>query len=522
MSYVVEQKIKGRIYLYEVESFWDKDKKQARQRRKYLGPKEKVYKKSTPAEKDSNLQANSSSPSSFISKSYGDVFLVNYLQEQLKLTDILKNEFGEDYKEILALSAFMLQESSPSYMFPYWHEEHHFEDVKKLNSQNISNIYEYIGRHERERFNFLKNWGKHIAPTAGIYYDITSVSSYSTNIEFVEWGYNRDKELLPQINIGFTHCSKTGLPLSYNVHPGSIVDVTTLKNTIKIFDLFDLKNLFFILDRGFCSVANIIQMYESKMSFIQPLSFSLKKAKELVSKHQYDICKPENIFSYNDELLYHVNDKIEFEGVEFNAHVFYNEKAAIDYKHYLYRAILDIESDIKKISSFESDQECQKYLENNINCRYKKYFQIRDNFIVRNLHEIEESIFRSGAFILLVHGQELSNLQIIETYRNRDSVEKDINSFKNHLDTQRLRAHNTDTANGRLFVKFLALITHAKIMGVIKKDDKLKKYSINEIMAELKKLKINSFDKGNQFLTELSKKQKLIFNAFNIDIQKLI
>ena len=155
MSYVVEQKIKGRIYLYEVESFWDKDKKQARQRRKYLGPKEKVYKKSTPAEKDSNLQANSSSPSSFISKSYGDVFLINYLQEQLKLTDILKNEFGEDYKEILALSAFMLQESSPSYMFPYWHEEHCFEDVKKLNSQNISNIYEYIGRHERERFNFL-------------------------------------------------------------------------------------------------------------------------------------------------------------------------------------------------------------------------------------------------------------------------------------------------------------------------------------------------------------------------------
>ena len=58
-------------------------------------------------------------------------------------------------------------------------------------------------------------------------------------------------------------------------------------------------------------------------------------------------------------------------------------------------------------------------------------------------------------------------------------------------------------------------------MGVIKKDDKLKKYSINEIMAELKKLKINSFDKGNQFLTELSKKQKLIFNAFNIE-QKLI
>ena len=39
MSYIVEQKIKGNIYLYRVESYWDKDKKQSRQKRTYLGPK---------------------------------------------------------------------------------------------------------------------------------------------------------------------------------------------------------------------------------------------------------------------------------------------------------------------------------------------------------------------------------------------------------------------------------------------------------------------------------------------------
>jgi hypothetical protein len=33
MSYVIEQKIKGRIYLYQVESYWDKNKKHPRQRR---------------------------------------------------------------------------------------------------------------------------------------------------------------------------------------------------------------------------------------------------------------------------------------------------------------------------------------------------------------------------------------------------------------------------------------------------------------------------------------------------------
>ena len=42
MSFIVSQKIKGRIYLYQVESYWDKDKKKSRQRRTYIGPKDRV------------------------------------------------------------------------------------------------------------------------------------------------------------------------------------------------------------------------------------------------------------------------------------------------------------------------------------------------------------------------------------------------------------------------------------------------------------------------------------------------
>jgi len=507
----------GYIYLYEVESYWDKAKKQSRQKRKYIGPKEKIYNinKSSSSESTNEYKPKLSS---FVSKSYGDTVLTRSIQKELGLTDLLKAQFKDDYKEILTLSSFAFQESSASYLFPYWHEDHYLEDVKKINSQTLSELYERIGRGELERLEFLKSWGNHIAPSSGIYYDITSVSSYSKNIESVEWGYNRDKEYLPQINIGFTHCSRTSLPLSYNVHPGSIVDVSTLKNTIKLFNIFNLKSLFFILDRGFCSVSNIIEMYKNKMSFIQPLSYSLKKAKELVAKHKVDICTPKNIFRYNEEILYHSRDQIEFEKIKFDAHIFYNEKAAINYKHYLYKAILELE---EKFKIFKNSEESQNYLENNIPSRYTKYFNVKGRAIVRNEKAIEDNIFRAGTMIFIVHGQNLSNSEIIQSYRNRDTIEKEINTIKNHIDTKRLRAHNIDTANGRLFVKFLALIQHSKIMNVIKKDEKLKKYSLCEIMEELKKLKINSFDKENRFVTELSKKQKLIFKAFNINIDNI-
>ena len=123
----------------------------------------------------------------FLSKSYGDICLVEHVLKKSGIKDILQKEFINDYKEIMAMAAFMVHESSANYLFPYWHEEHHLTAVKKLNSKELSALCEELGRNERKRINFLRSWGQHLAPTEGIYYDTTSIASYSANIENVEW-----------------------------------------------------------------------------------------------------------------------------------------------------------------------------------------------------------------------------------------------------------------------------------------------------------------------------------------------
>ena len=42
MSYEVEQTKNGKTYIYKCESYWDKEKKQPRQKRTYLGRKDEV------------------------------------------------------------------------------------------------------------------------------------------------------------------------------------------------------------------------------------------------------------------------------------------------------------------------------------------------------------------------------------------------------------------------------------------------------------------------------------------------
>ncbi|MDR2384029.1 MAG: IS1634 family transposase, partial [Prevotellaceae bacterium] len=70
--------------------------------------------------------------------------------------------------------------------------------------------------------------------------------------------------------------------------PGSIVDVSTIKNMLKYLEEYKLQDFILIMDRGFFSTANILSIIDSpqQITLLQPLSFSLKKAKELVGQHR--------------------------------------------------------------------------------------------------------------------------------------------------------------------------------------------------------------------------------------------
>jgi len=56
-----------------------------------------------------------------------------------------------------------------------------------------------------------------------------------------------------------------------------------------------------------------------------------------------------------------------------------------------------------------------------------------------------------------------------------------------------------------------------EISKIMKKESLFKKYSVKELLSELKKLKLVKVDEDNIFLSEISKNQKKIFKAFGID-----
>jgi transposase len=513
MSYIIEQKIKGRIYLYKVDSYWDKDKKQARQKRTYIGPKD-AQKKPKIKQINSNI----------VHKNYGNIFLLKYLTKKIGIGDILKRTFPDHYSELIALAFYEIVEASPLYLFPFWLEEHHLPNTKKLDSSAISKFCDEIGRSQKQRLRFQEQWITHLQPVDALYYDITSISSYSSNIDFIEWGYNRDNESLPQLNMGIAFCNNKSLPIFYTLYPGSIVDVTTLKNCVSYLKSFGLKEFMFVLDRGFFSTSNILKIstYKDKISFIQPLPFSLKKVKKLIKTHKKELNDIDNIFTFNNELLSHVKSEIRFEDQTFVSHIFLNEKAEIDQRHLFMRRLIDIENNIIKNKKFSSLKEALLFKENNIIKAYRIFFKWNrsSGTLERNIRNIKNRISNLGYFLLSTNRNDLNRDTILVNYRNKDQVEKVFDLLKNELDGGRLRAHSQYNTDARLFIKFLALIIQSEIIRTMREEKLFNKYTVKELLSELRKIKFTKIN-DETIISEISKKQRLIFEAFKIDSEEI-
>ena len=176
-----------------------------------------------------------------------------------------------------------------------------------MGSQRVSDLLVQIKDQDCQRF--MQNWATYRAEQEYLALNITSVSSYSNLIDDVEWGYNRDREKLPLVNLCLLLGEKSNLPVYQTLYSGSLKDVSTLETTLKKVFSLNLKNLLLVMDKGFCSKANINMMLDRPrgVRFILALPFTLAFAKKQVQSERKDIDKTENAILVGADLLHLLN-----------------------------------------------------------------------------------------------------------------------------------------------------------------------------------------------------------------------
>jgi len=508
MAFIVQQKIKGRIYLYSVESYYDKVTKKVKQRRKYLGPK-----------LEDKLTEKSTIPQKFIIKNFGNIYFLNFLIEKSGLKKILQTVFPNDFLDIINLVCYQICQAEASYLFHYWFEEQFFTNCKNLYSDDISDFFVRMGNAKSQRIDFNQQWIELQKPVKTIFYDITSISSYSKNIDLVEWGYNRDKENLPQINLGIIYSQDNHVPLWYNVFAGSIVDVSTLRNSIIYTNYFKLNDILFVLDCGFFSKSNISEMNNenNRIKFIMPMSHTTKVSDQIITKFGKKISSVDSAILFNNQIIHYQKTNIDYQKNNLDVHIFLNQAIKFETENHFLSIILEFENKHNN-KIFNTLKEFSDFKKSEIPDKIKSYFKWNKTnlTIEKDMPRIKKELNKSGCFMLTTNDKELDKLDVLKYYRNKDLVEKVFDSVKNEMDTKRLRTHKQESTEGKLFIKFISAILYSLIGKTMEEKQLYKTMSIKELIYEMQKIKITVLDDNTKNYSVLTKRQKKILESFEM------
>jgi len=436
-------------------------------------------------------------------RSIGATFLIGRLFNDLGVTKILQETFGDDRAmSILTAASYMVCRGNVFELVIDWCESCTFSETP-LTSKSSSRLFSSITL--EEKMSFFKAWISQYPCHDYLAYDVTSFSTYSTGISEAEWGYNRDKEKLQQINFGCYLEQSDGLPLFYVTYPGSIVDKSHLVYMMAYNSDLGIEDVCFVMDRGFCKAVNIQYMHSSEMSketYVCGADIGHKANFEAVRTVREDILSMQNSVQ---EGIYASSVHSQFYGVTTTLHIFYDPISAEYQRRDLWHTVEAEEEMLSKLEQI-TKKDAKKYRNHfNIKIAENGSFQYS-----RDYDKIDDESKGCGYFCILSNAN-IGSAKVLEIYRRKDMIEKGFDDLKNHIDMKRLRTHNSTTTEGKMFCAFIALIAVSRMANLLSDYMKEKSMSKNALISELEKIKIITISNGSRLMNPITKTQRAIF-----------
>lgn len=514
-SYVYVKNPNGKTYVYENTTYWDKASKTCKHHRRSVGHLDPVTGEIVPNRKKGDAAKNKEQAANAKEHCRVAVTGIEQLLDKavadLKLDSPLKTVFPDDWERILTCAYYLVSEGGALAHVEKWQQSYSSPYKGKLSSQRISELIARITPSLQQDFFGL--WTRNNHQDEYYAMDITSVSSYSGLIDFVRWGYNRDRESLPQINLLMLTGVRSHIPMYYRIIPGSIKDVNTLRDSLAGISFIDDASFRYVMDKGFYSESNIDALYGGHKKFLIGIPFTVGFACNVVEESRDTIRSHHNFCTIFDDELYAVTKPMTWDGHRFYVHVYYDSfKAALEEKkfdHILYCCM-------EEILNGKRVQEHAAY--------YEKFFFIKETPVRGIRAEYNEEAItehkrsRIGWFVLATNHIR-DKVQALEIYRRKDSVEKCFDDLKNDLDMKRIRMHTNATMEGRIFIQFVSLLITTYLKHKMNEAGWFKNHDMQEMINEMKSVRTVSIQGSRKkYTTELTSFQKQIFELYHLAI----
>lgn len=513
-------------YVYKNIAYWDKEKQQSRAKREIVGRLDPETNLVVPTRNQIKENENAKHKDKKLNKQeeilqfnqrferfhFGVAYALRKIARKTRLLQNLKEVFGKERADqILSLAQYLILSPNNSMMhYPQW-SQRQWTYTNELSSQAISRLFQSITEDDKQKF-FQLNLSQHPKDRYWAY-DTTSISSYSQQLSYAQYGYNKEGDNLAQINLALLYSEKEKLPLAYRQLYGNTPDVSTIPWLLEQLRYMGAESVCLILDRGHYSYDNVKMFLQESQAFILGGRVGIKYIQEAIQSLEDPI---QSFINYDPSTkLYHKKVTL---SKEFKAsansyyptylHIYYDELQAgedrIRFDHQLQEYYEELQSGKLKKTHEQA---------------YKRYFsQNPEGELTMNQDEIRKAQNNFGYFVLLTSEKELTSLEVLALYRNKDVIEKSFNDLKDRLNMRRLRVHSDVSLEGKLFVQFIALYLVSYVKAQMDACELFETYTLMSFMGTLNQFECYVDPSGEVFYGELSEKIKDLMCSLKVPI----
>jgi len=517
---IIYQKDKrvGITYAYESESYWDKDKKQPRSKRKLIGRVDETTGEIIPTRERKLPLPAPSAKRTFC----GATYLFDTLGKELGIWQDLKKCFPQQYAQILSVAYYLiLEDRNPLSRFSKWAAIHRHPYGKDIPSQRSSDLFAGITEDAKNEFFILQ--GRRKKEREYWFYDATSISSYAKSLAQVRYGHNKDHEHLGQINLAVLYGEESQLPFYYRKLPGNITDVKTVKNLIADIGQFEFKKVKLVMDRGFYSEDNVNALLGAHLKFLIGVKMSLLYVQDVLAQTSdemrdfnhyhpdYDLytCSRTIPWDYKQDRPYK-GDTIEEERRMY-LHLYYSGEKALEDERTLNAKLVSWKEELE---SGKTDAANEK--------SYAKYFEVKATPIrgvkVTVKQKAIEKAKKSYGYFAMISNEIKDPVKALMLYRNKDLIEKAFENIKERLSFRRALVSSEKSLDGKLFVEFIALIILSEIKRRMQEVELFRKYTMQEMLDQIDLIECFEHKGKTARYGEIVKKQSDIYEALGVNL----
>lgn len=443
------RRIKGHYYVYKVRNEWNKQQKKPLKITKILGSitPDGIYHPKRQRTLISTTRVYD----------YGNSELC------LKLSQDLQNATANLplKDELLALSIIRAIDPGPIRLAQsVWEDTYTSRKINvNLSPKNVSDFLSTLGSMVEETYDLFAK----LSPEGGmLFYDLTSVLSYSKKLKLAERGYNAEWEQVSQVKVAMAFSTSTWLPVAVDVFYGSLKETKVLKYFVERFPGSDVG---FVMDRGFKSYKLLPDLKKQHIHYIAAL---MKNSKLLPA-----CAKMTGAFEYGAKrmIAYCKRAKGPFGFL----YLFEDPLLRRDEEEFL----------LGQVSKGELTMDV-----------YRSERRMAGVFGILSDLDVEPQV---------VYGQ----------YKEREEIEQAFDFMKNDLEADKTYLGRDDAVRGYFVVVFLAMRLYFKILKRLRERELFGKISVKEVLFGLSKMRMIVETSGSEYLCALPKKTEQILDVFS-------